>query len=53
MEDVQPVMECPGAVCPRCGSSGAVRILASRVGWMFDWVLCYGCGEVTVIDCEQ
>lgn len=50
MEEEKAVRVYPPAVCPKCGSGGAVLIPASQVGWLFDWVLCYGCGEVSVVN---
>jgi hypothetical protein len=47
---VAPVNEYPPAICPKCGSQAAVRVPASKVGKSHDFILCYGCGEVSVVE---
>ncbi len=45
----QFIDEYPDADCPVCGGSAAVRIPASRVGALYDFILCYTCGKVSIV----
>ena len=45
----EPVREYPAAICPKCGSNAAVRIPASRVGALYDFITCYACGGVSIV----
>jgi len=46
----ETVREYPPAICPKCGSGAAVLIPASRVGALYDFITCYACGKVSIVE---
>lgn len=44
------VDEYPDADCPLCECGAAIRIPASSVGALYDFILCYGCGRVSIVE---
>lgn len=50
MSEAQRVDEYPPETCPNCGSGAAVRIPASRVSGLYDFILCYACGVTSIVE---
>ena len=44
------MIEYPDATCQACGSEAAIRIPASQAGYLYDFILCYKCGNVSVVE---
>lgn len=44
------VDEYPDADCPACESGSAIRIPVSAVGGLYDFIVCYLCGKVSIVE---